>query len=270
LPLKRGLATKVLKIMNPKISVCIITNAISIELHEAVKVYPSPFYEIVVGFNQIAEEAVASFQLQHPQINCHILKWEGYGPTKNKLARLAKSDWILSIDDDEVADEELVAHLQQIDLENENQIFCLQLKHKIGTYRISYGTFGQMEWKKRLYNKSVVKWDEEEVHEALQYPKSISLRQVNGILWHYTADTLAEMRTKNTQYALMSAQNMYKKGKRISRLKPFMAGFMAFIKQYLFKGGMLDGKIGYQLATEIARYTKLKYSNLLKLQAANS
>lgn len=256
--------------MNPKISVCIITNAVTKELQEAVSRYPSPFYEILIGFNQIKEEQTKTFQLAYPHITCYFLKWEGYGPTKNKLAQLAKSDWILSIDDDEVADENLVNELQNLNLENPNNIYCFQLKHKIGSYKINHGTFGQLEWKKRLYNKKVVNWDEEQVHEALQYANTITLKQVKGILWHYTADSLREMRTKNTGYALLSAQNMYAKGKRVNSFKPFAAGFMAFIKQYFFKGGILDGKIGYQLAAEIARYTKLKYANLLQLQAANS
>jgi glycosyltransferase involved in cell wall biosynthesis len=36
--------------------------------------------------------------------------WDGYGANKNKGIALARYDWILSIDADEVADVQLVEH----------------------------------------------------------------------------------------------------------------------------------------------------------------
>src|ERR1700753_937036 len=42
--------------------------------------------------------------------------WGGYGANKNKGNRLAKYDWILSIDADEIVDEELVRSLHELEL----------------------------------------------------------------------------------------------------------------------------------------------------------
>ncbi len=80
-----------------------------------------------------------------------------------------------------------------------------------------------------------------------------------------TANDINEIKNKNNYYAQLSAENMFQKGKRANGLKPILAGTMAFVKQYFFKKGILDGSIGLQLAQESARYTFLKYKNLREL-----
>lgn len=241
-------------------SVCIISNVINKVLQQVVESYRNISDDIQIGFNGVDASDVADFAIHHPYLKAHLLSWKGYGPTKNELAAKAKYDWILSVDSDEIASPELQHSLSAIVFGDRTTVYCIPLVHRIGEERIRYGTFGQaIELKRRLYNRKVVRWDTEKVHEALVFPKQVQFETLEGILYHHTAGSVAEIRAKNRLYARLSAENMLEKGKKYSSIKPYISGTMAFLKQYLLKKGFLDGKIGFQLARESARYAWWKY-----------
>ena len=252
--------------MKPKLSVCIVANKLNDLLEEVLHSFAHTDFELCLGFNGNKDENLASIQQQFPFLKIVQLEWIGYGPTKNKLAENASCDWILSIDSDEIANLELTTSLKQISLENDNVVYSLKRQQRIGKHEINNGSYGTPEWKIRLYNKQFSSWNNEIVHEELNLPKTCIQHKLEGILWHLTASNLAEIREKNNHYAQLSAENMLAKGKTVSAIKPLLSGTMAFIKQYFIKKGILDGKIGFQLASEIARYTSLKYSIARKLK----
>lgn len=248
-------------------SVCIISNVINSTLIKVIDSYRSVSDDIQVGFNGLLAADVADFTLHHPGINTHLLTWKGYGPTKNDLVARAAHDWVLSIDSDEIASPELQRSLSAISFKDINTVYCLQLVHRIGSERIRYGTFGETkELKRRLYNRKAVSWDTERVHEALIFPRQVHFETLDGILYHHTAESTAVIRAKNRKYALLSAENMLEKGKKYGLLKPYFSGLNAFMKQYVFKKGFLDGVIGFRLARESALYAWWKYRFLEQLR----
>jgi glycosyltransferase involved in cell wall biosynthesis len=60
---------------------------------------------------------------------CRIFKtfWDGYGANKNKGIDVAKYDWILSIDADEVPDEDLIKSLHTITLDDAGVVYDIKL-----------------------------------------------------------------------------------------------------------------------------------------------
>jgi len=254
--------------MNPKLSVCIISNMIDDRLYQVIDSFKHTSFEICVGFNGLAEGSVSAFQQTAGTVKVFNLPWAGYGATKNSLAQKATADWILSIDSDEVADPALIESLQQMHLPLPNKVYAIKRVQKIGTHKIRFGSFGAPEWKIRLYNKYNVSWNLEKVHEELDIPANNSVEKLAGTIWHLTAENLAEVKTKNDHYARLSAENMWQRGKKAGIFKPFLSAFMAFMKQYFLKKGLLDGTTGWQLAWESARYTYLKYSKLRAMQAS--
>lgn len=254
--------------MKPKLSVCIISNMIDERLYQVIDSFKHPSFEICVGFNGLAAGKINAFQQIAGAVKVFDLPWEGYGATKNSLAQKAAADWILSIDSDEIAEATLIDSLTQLDLEVANKVYAVRRVQKIGAHKIRFGSFGAPEWKIRLYNKHTVSWDLEKVHEDLQIPANSKVERLAGTLWHLTAENLAEVRSKNDHYARLSAENMLQRGKKAGMLKPGLSAFMAFMKQYFLKKGLLDGIIGWQLARESARYTYLKYSNLRTMQSS--
>lgn len=251
--------------MKPKLSVCIISNMIDDRLYRVIDSFRHPSFEVCIGFNGLASGSINAFQQTAGDVRVFDLPWEGYGATKNSLAQKAAADWILSIDSDEIADTTLMESLSDIELSEFDKVYALKRVQKIGSHKIRFGSFGAPEWKIRLYHKNTVHWDLEKVHEELALSAGSKVERVTGTLWHLTAENLAEIKAKNDHYARLSAENMLQRGKKAGLLKPGLSACMAFLKQYFFKKGALDGTIGWQLARESARYTYLKYSKLREM-----
>lgn len=251
---------------SPLLSVCIISNVVDAKLLKVIKSFRHPRLEICIGFNQLSNEVMQAFKKDHPYVKVYSLEWKGYGPTKNELATFANSDWILSVDSDEIADKILLRSILRIRLDNIRTIFSITRKYQIGTYNIQFGAYGKKEIKDRIYNKKLIRWDQQDVHETLILPSNIKRVHLYGTLWHYTVESFEELREKNDHYAQLSAEHKFKAGKTARILTPFLSGSAAFLKNYFLKLGFLNGRIGWELAKETARYTALKYKFLQELQ----
>ena len=65
--------------------------------------------------------------------------WEGYGPNKNKGVAMAKYNWILSIDSDEIVDDTLAKQLQTLTLNDETVVYNILFRVFLGERMIRYG-----------------------------------------------------------------------------------------------------------------------------------
>ena len=92
--------------------------------------------------------------------------WEGFGKTKKRGVELARYDWVLSIDADEVIDEDLKQSLLDLNLSNENFVYEIGFKNFFGTKQLKYGEWGS-DKHIRLFNRRKVNWNEASVHEQL-------------------------------------------------------------------------------------------------------
>ena len=190
--------------------------------------------------------------------------WEGYGPNKNKGVSIAKNDWILSIDADEVMDTTLIKHLQTFHPANERTVYNIRFRVFFGEQLIRFG-----EWAKdehiRLYNRKHINWDAAQVHESLQIPANTQTITLNGYIHHYTSRNLHELANKTVQYAMLNALKYHRKGRKISWLQYRLAGPFSFFYNYLLRLGFLDGEAGYTIARMNAWYTWMKYARLREL-----
>ncbi len=187
--------------------------------------------------------------------------WEGFGKTKNKANSFAKYDWILSLDADEMPDEELKKELTGLDPANEKAVYKIRFKNFLGTKWIRYGEWG-FDKHIRLFNRKQVKWNEAEVHEQLIFPQDEIVKWLNGYVLHYTMKDEADYKIKMENYARLNAEKYFRQGKKPSRLKQWLSPVFSFIQNYIFKLGFLDGKAGLTCAGMTARYTFWKYRKL--------
>ncbi len=190
--------------------------------------------------------------------------WEGYGINKNKGVAIAKNDWILSIDADEVVDDTLLHQLQQLSLTDQTVVYNIRFRAFLGNQMIRYG-----EWSNdqhiRLYNRNHVGWSDVAVHETLLFPEGTQTITLQGYIHHYTSKSIEDFAAKTVNYAMLNAQKYYAAGKKAGWLKCRLAPAFSFIKNYFFRLGFLDGEAGYTVAKMNAWYTWLKYARLLEL-----
>ncbi|MGZ3823180.1 MAG: glycosyltransferase family 2 protein, partial [Mucilaginibacter sp.] len=133
---------------------------------------------------------------------CRVYResWDGYGANKNKGAVYAKYDWVLSIDADEVADEELISALHSIKFNRPEVVYDIAFRSYFGKKPIRFGSWGR-DHHIRLFNHKLVKWSEPPVHETLVLPSSVIIKKIKGHLHHYSVKDNQEFQAKTIQYA---------------------------------------------------------------------
>ncbi|MDB5197911.1 MAG: glycosyltransferase family 2 protein [Flaviaesturariibacter sp.] len=194
-------------------------------------------------------------------------EWLGYGATKNQGNSKAKYDWILSLDADEIASDELIASIKQLELTDALTVYKIKRLNYIKDQPIHHGEWGK-DWTVRLFNRTVVQWNDAPVHESLLLPPAVTVVKLAGLLHHFTTPDIATYQKKLEKYADLMAAKYFAGGKRGSALKPYASSFFSFLKYYLFHAGWLDKAAGWQLALAHARYTFQKYKKLQALHQA--
>lgn len=194
--------------------------------------------------------------------------WDGYGSNKNKGVAIAKYDWILSIDADEVIDDRLTQEIQKLILTDATIVYKILFRAYLGNKMIRFG-----EWANdahiRLYNRHHTRWTEAQVHETLQLPVHTKTITLKGYIHHYTSKNIADFSKKTVTYAMLNAMKYHQQGKKAGLIKSRVAATFSFIYNYLLRLGFLDGEAGFTVAKMNAWYTWLKYTRLRELNKAN-
>ena len=246
-----------------RISACIITQNEERNLPRALESLRGIADEIVVvdsgstdRTEDIAREHGARFAYR---------KWTHYGEQKNHAAEIAASEWILSLDADEVLGSELQSAL-------------LEWKRRapeFDVYEVARKTWYLGEWirhsgwypdfKKRLYRKSSAEFAGS-LHESLQHEGKAG--RLAGDLLHYTIHEFAEHEANVEKYSTLAARNMYEQGRRGWRGALWFATPWSFFHTYVVRLGFLDGYRGWLIARMAAKTVRLKYAKLGQLLAA--
>jgi len=191
--------------------------------------------------------------------------FRGYIEQKNRAIELASYNYILSVD----ADEEIDKELQQSILSAKKTFIFSAYKMKRCTNHcgrfIRYGT-SYPDKKIRLFDKRVAIWGGLNPHDTVIFKKTIAVKQLKGEILHYSFPTLKEHFEKNNRYSSIVAKSYYQAGKRTSLFKVLANPLWAFIHGFLIRRGFLNGKQGFIIAWNQARYTHLKHKKLWKLQ----
>lgn len=194
--------------------------------------------------------------------------WEGFGKTKNKATRLAKYDWVLNLDADELIDTELKDSLLNLQLNSSNEVFEIKFKNFLGDKYLRFGEWGG-DRHIRLFNRTYVNWNEAIVHEGLSLAPGAKIVRMDGSVLHYTAKDVAELANKMSRYALLNAAKYAAEGRRSSWINMYFGPFFSFVKYYIFKLGFADGVAGFVCARMSSYYTFIKYARLLELNKSN-
>jgi glycosyltransferase involved in cell wall biosynthesis len=201
------------------------------------------------------------------QNGCRVYQknWDGYGANKNKGIALARYDWILSIDADEIADLELTLALHSLKLDDAKTVYDIRFKSYFGKKLIRYGNWGR-DHHIRLFNRTQVKWSEQNVHETLIIHEDINVEQLDGFVHHYSVKDSNECLGKALYYARLSAEKYLKTGKKVNNINLYLSPLFGFIKCYILFLGFMDGKEGFALAKITYKNKWLKYHYLQRLE----
>jgi glycosyltransferase involved in cell wall biosynthesis len=190
---------------------------------------------------------------------------QSYGANKNKGIALARYNWILSLDADELPDTELIDAIRHVNLKDVGVAYDIRFKSYLGQKQIRFGSWGR-DHHVRLFNRRLVKWSEPQVHETLIMPKQMAKQRLKGYMHHYSAKDAVECMDKAIFYAKLSAQKYFKTGKKVSFVGLYLSPAFSFLMSYIVFMGFLDGKEGLQVSRSIMKNKQLKYQLLDQME----
>lgn len=191
--------------------------------------------------------------------------FEGYVGQKNYALDLATSDWVLSVDADEVVTQELLDRIRRIwprEKERYDGFTVNRRSQYLGKW------IGRCGWypdrKLRLFRRQKGRWTGDDLHEKVHLEGKV--KDLNADLLHYTYDNLADNIERIQRYSTIFAEAQFGKGRRATVLDLAVRPAARFFKAYILKRGFLDGRHGLILSTTAAFYVFLKYAKLWELQ----
>jgi glycosyltransferase involved in cell wall biosynthesis len=246
----------------PKVSVTIIT------LNEAADIGAALASvawanELIVVDSMSTDDTVAIARRHTDRVI--VREWPGYVAQKNYAASLAANDWILSLDADERVTPELA---QQITT-------ALARTPAHGGYRMPRVTYHLGRWIRttdwypdfqlRLYDRRVAAWSGRYVHESVTVAGA-SVGRLPGELQHFAYHDIADHLETINRYTTHAAREMHEAGRHAGLLR--LAGHppLAFLRNYLLKGGVRDGVPGFIISAMNAYYVFLKFAKLAELR----
>jgi glycosyltransferase involved in cell wall biosynthesis len=197
-----------------------------------------------------------------PNVSLYERPFIGFGPTHNVASRLAKHDWILSIDSDEIVTPQLAREIQALTLIRK----CVYSFPRHNEYQGKW-----IRWcgwhpdrQIRLYHRLDTQFTEAQVHETIEARHLIEV-SLQSHVKHYSYDNVADFLHKMQSYSSLFA--LQYQGKKSSSLSKAIAhGCYSFFKSYILKWGFLGGQAGFEISYYNANTAFYKY---LKLAEAN-
>lgn len=199
-----------------------------------------------------------------PGVQVHRLigDFPGFGHARQLAVELARHDWILSVDSDEVVSPALAGEIAALALDPRT-VYTLPFENYFDGQLIT--TCGwHPDRHERLFNRTVTGFCSSRVHERVR-TDGLRIRSLRHPVRHYSYDCLDDFLRKMRLYAgLFAEQNA---GSRPSSpAKAVARGTWAFIKSYGLKGGWRQGRAGLVISAYKAQTVFWKY---LMLHEAN-
>lgn len=178
--------------------------------------------------------------------------WLGYAGQRNFAEKLARSDWVLTLDADERVSPELGASIQQVLAGGDAHVvaYRVQIRDWMFGKFIEHGSWPHQRHI-RLYRRGRLRWDGA-VHE--QYHIDGAVGDLQGPILHYSHTTIHRFIEKMNRYTDLESEQMFQRGERATLLTAVFGALRAFVGQYIRLQGFRDGGHGLILAVLMAMY----------------
>ncbi len=238
------------------ISVTILTKNSTKYLDQVLKALKD-FPEVLVYDTGSTDDTMA-IAARYPNVTIKSGPFKGFGPTHNTASNLAKHDWILSIDSDEIATPELVAEILALKLNPECVYSFPRKNYFCGKWIKWCGWYPDRM--NRLYYRHRTRFQEAQVHEAV-IADGLEQVPLEGAVIHYPYETISDFLKKMQVYSDLFA-SQYKGKRKSSTSKAVLHGAFTFFKSYILKRGFMGGSEGFIISAYNAHTAFYKYLKL--------
>jgi glycosyltransferase involved in cell wall biosynthesis len=254
------LATSSLASTTPRLSVIIITK------NEAALIGPClqsvAFADEVVVLDSGSTDATCDIARSMGARVALSADWPGFGVQKNRALDLARGTWVFSLDADERVPPELAAEvLAAVNADHpRHSIYEMPRSSQFcGAYMRHSGW--RPDYVTRLWLRGVARFSSSTVHERVEHDKTQPVGRMAHSLRHLSYSDLSQALDKMQSYSSARAHDQLAQGKRGGLGAAIGHGLWTFVRTYLLRLGVLDGRRGFILAVynaETAYYRYLK------------
>ncbi len=239
----------------PKLSVTVITKNEARDLGAALESVRFAD-EIIVVDSGSTDETVAIARRYTQTVV--VREWPGYATQKNVAASLAQHDWVLSIDADERVTPALADEIRALLATPPPHVAYRMPRVSWHLGRWIRSTDWYPDPQTRLYNRHAARWTGAYVHESIEADGSVG--SLHGELQHFPYHDLADHMETIDRYTTLAAEAMRAGGRQASLMQ--IAGHppLAFLRNYLARGGWRDGTVGFVVSAMNAYYVFMKFA----------
>ena len=193
----------------------------------------------------------------------YVRAWPGYIDQKNHAATLASNDWILSLDADERVPSALADEIRSV-LREEPGAAGFRMP-RVSFYLGKWIRTTDMypDYQLRLYDRRRARWDGMFVHESVRPDGTV--KYLKNELQHHPYKDLSEHLIRMDRYTTLAARQMHAQGKRASVAQIVFQPKLAFLRNYVLKGGFRDGTAGLVISLVNSYYVFLKFAKLWEI-----
>jgi len=245
----------------PKLTVTVITRNESANI-DAALASVAWADEIVVVDSESTDDTAAIARRHTERVETR--PWPGYSAQKNYAASRASHDWILSLDADERVTPALAAEITALlATEPPHRGYRVpRLSRYLG--RWIRGTDWYPDYQLRLYDRRAGEWNGRPVHESVRLASGAP-GQLTQDLQHHPYRDISDHLATIDRYTTLAAEQMVADGRTPSIAGVALHPPFAFLRNYLLRGGILNGSAGFVVSALNSYYVFLKLAKAREL-----
>lgn len=217
--------------------------------------------EIVVIDSGSIDKTQAIAESMGAKFITHPMGEDGFAGQRNFALTQTTAEWVFYLDADERIQEEAAREIRRIVSDDNPAVYQVERKNIVFGKMMHHGGH-RPDFVYRLYPRTAIHW-QGKVHEGIE--TDLPRKTLHNVLLHYTYTTWKQYFAKFNQYTSLAAQSMFERNKRVGKAGALGHAVFTFIRDYLLRGGFLDGFMGLTMSVMASVYTFVKYLKLINL-----
>jgi len=222
----------------------------------------------VVVLDTGSTDTTAEIARSFPNVSWHVLQgtFPGFGRAHRHAVTLAKHDWILSIDSDEVVSPLLAAEIMTL-RKDERTVYSIPFENYFnGRHITSCGWAPDRH--ERLFNRRATNFCTSDLHERVQ-TQALAVQPLREPIRHYSYTRADDFLRKMTAYSGLF-RDQHRGVRPSSPVRAASRSGWAFLKSYVLQRGCLQGYEGFLISSYKAQTVFWKYILLYEANARRS
>jgi glycosyltransferase involved in cell wall biosynthesis len=192
------------------------------------------------------------------------------GKQRNFGISLAKFDWVIMVDSDEVLTSELKQEIEEVVSHKEDDhiaAYSISKVHYLGQHQLKYGGWSRPSIK--LGNRKYVRCSEA-AHDLIHVGIIIERGYKTGVLKnpyiHYSSSSIEDFIRKDNRYSTLEAMKWHISGRKMGLGRALWRTLDRFVRRFISKQGYKDGFYGFIAAFMSGSHELLTYAKYREIK----